>query len=163
MVLLEASIGYLHLAIAAFFLSPFKNLLEPYVNWLVLFVTSPATKRRVVQALVACTVFGLLVSLALFAYLVFYWVYIPQSGHVGQIHFQYGLPTHGGVTPGPYAYVEFPKSLLSPGFLRGGQGYDISVDLAVPSSAKNLDIGNFMVTVKLFSNHGDIIAKSSRP
>lgn len=47
--------------------------------------------------------------------------------------------------------------------MRGGQGYDISVDLAVPSSTKNLDIGNFMVTVKLLSNHGDIIAKSSRP
>lgn len=79
--------------IAAFFLSPFKNLLEPYVNWLVRFVTSSATKRRLVQALVACIVIGLLVGLALFAYLVFYWVYIPQSGHVGQIHFQHGMPT----------------------------------------------------------------------
>ncbi|KAF9325035.1 hypothetical protein BG006_011448 [Podila minutissima] len=158
MVLFEACIE-----IAAFFLSPFKNLLEPYVNWLVRFVTSSTTKRRVVQALVACIVIGLLVGLALFAYLVFYWVYIPQSSHVGQIHFQHGMLTKSGVTPGPFAYVEFPKSLLSSGFLRGGQGYDISVDLAVPSSTKNLDIGNFMVTVKLLSNHGDIIAKSSRP
>ncbi|KAG0090896.1 Berardinelli-Seip congenital lipodystrophy 2 (seipin) [Podila epicladia] len=149
--------------IAAFLLSPFKNLLEPYVSWLVRFVTSSATKRRVVQALVACIVIGLLTSLALLAYLVFYWIYIPQARHVGQIHFQHGILTHGGVTPGPFAKVEFPKSLLSPGYLRGGQGYDISVDLAVPSSTKNLDVGNFMVTVKLLNNHGDIIAKSSRP
>lgn len=75
--------------IAVFFLSPFKNLLAPYVNWLVRLVTSPATRRKAVQALVAYIAFGLLVCIAMVAYLVFYWVYIPQLHHVGHILLQY--------------------------------------------------------------------------
>ncbi|KAF8932963.1 hypothetical protein BGZ52_008961 [Haplosporangium bisporale] len=149
--------------IAAFFLSLFKNLLAPYVNWLVRLVTSPAITRKAVQALVACIAFGLLVCLAMIAYFVFYWVYIPQLHHVGYILFQYELPTPGVVMPQPYDLVEFPKSWRGPGFLRGGQEYDISVLLDMPTSPKNVDIGNFMVTIKLLNSDGDTIAKSSIP
>lgn len=79
--------------ITAFFLSLFKNLLAPYVNWLVQLVASPATTRKAVQSLVVCIAFGLLVCVAMIAYLVFYWAYIPQLHHVGHILLQYELPT----------------------------------------------------------------------
>ncbi|KAG0053497.1 Berardinelli-Seip congenital lipodystrophy 2 (seipin) [Gryganskiella cystojenkinii] len=46
--------------------------------------------------------------------------------------------------------------------LRGDQAYDISVSLVVPTSQRNVGIGNFMVTVTLLDRQDRLITTSSR-
>ncbi|KAF9581750.1 Berardinelli-Seip congenital lipodystrophy 2 (seipin) [Lunasporangiospora selenospora] len=48
-------------------------------------------------------------------------------------------------------------------FLRADQAYDISVNLHVPTSEKNVAIGNFMVVVTLMREDGKAVVTSSRP
>ncbi|KAG0334317.1 hypothetical protein BG004_000475 [Podila humilis] len=68
----------------------------------------------------------------------------------------------GSPISGPTAYVEFPKSIFGPGFLRGGQAYCVTVLLQVPTTTKNIDIGTFLVTVAMLNDQGRTIAMSSR-
>ncbi|KAG0096234.1 Berardinelli-Seip congenital lipodystrophy 2 (seipin) [Podila epicladia] len=106
----------------------------------------------------------LLVGVSVAAYLSFYWLYIPQRGHVGQVHLQYEKPRLPGVmTAGPSAEIDFSRGGRYGQFLRADQAYDISVNLAVPTSEQNVAIGNFMVVVTLLRADGKIIMSSSRP
>lgn len=47
--------------------------------------------------------------------------------------------------------------------MRHEQAYDVSVQLHVPTSDINFDLGNFMVHVELQTKNGTILAESSRP
>ncbi|KAF8953430.1 Berardinelli-Seip congenital lipodystrophy 2 (seipin) [Haplosporangium bisporale] len=106
----------------------------------------------------------LLVGVSVAAYLSFYWIYIPQRGHVGQVHLQYEKPRLPGImTSGPSAEIDFSRGGRYGQFLRADQAYDISVNLAVPTSEQNVAIGNFMVAVTLLRADGKIIMTSSRP
>ncbi|KAG0015461.1 hypothetical protein BGZ80_009848 [Entomortierella chlamydospora] len=103
-------------------------------------------------------------SLSTKAYVSFYWLYIPQRGHVGQVHLQYDRPTAPGIIGhGPTAEVDFLRGGRYGQFLRADQAYDISVNLHVPASEKNVAIGNFMVLVTLQRADGTPIMTSSRP
>ncbi|KAF9923537.1 hypothetical protein BGZ65_008822, partial [Modicella reniformis] len=144
--------------ILAFFLSPLVALLEPYVNQLTQWLTSSALHRKIIKFFIGLVVLGLLVGVSLVAYLSFYWFYIPQRGHVGQVHLQYDNPTGG-----PSALVDFTRGGRYSQFLRAEQAYNIAVNLHVPASEKNVAIGNFMVAVNLQRADGTNVMVSSRP
>ncbi|KAF9273854.1 hypothetical protein BGZ68_001145, partial [Mortierella alpina] len=157
MTLFEASI-------LSFFIKPILGLLEPYVQQLTQWLTSSALHRKIVKVIIAVVVFVLLIGISFAAYLSFYWLYIPQRGHVGQVHLQYGKPTVPGVIgDGPKAEVDFTRGGRYGQFLRADQAYDISVNLLVPASERNVEIGNFMVVVTLLRADGRIVRSSSRP
>ncbi|KAF9571322.1 Berardinelli-Seip congenital lipodystrophy 2 (seipin) [Mortierella alpina] len=143
---------------------PILGLLEPYVQQLTQWLTSSALHRKIVKVIIAVTVFVLLIGISFAAYLSFYWLYIPQRGHVGQVHLQYGKPTVPGVIgDGPKAEVDFTRGGRYGQFLRADQAYDISVNLLVPASERNVEIGNFMVVVTLLRADGKVVRSSSRP
>ncbi|KAF9908155.1 Berardinelli-Seip congenital lipodystrophy 2 (seipin) [Linnemannia zychae] len=158
--------------ILQFFITPLLGLLEPYVQQVIQWLTSSALHRKVIKFFIGLIVLLLLVGVSLAAYLSFYWIYIPQRGHVGQVHLQYDRPTVPGVIGhGPSAEIDFTRGgrfdqeqqLLFNQFLRGDQAYDISMNLHVPTSEKNVAIGNFMVVVTLLRADGKTIMTSSRP
>ncbi|CAO3571866.1 unnamed protein product [Mortierella alpina] len=140
------------------------GLLEPYVQQLTQWLTSSALHRKIVKVVIAIAVFVLLIGISFAAYLSFYWLYIPQRGHVGQVHLQYGKPTVPTVIgDGPKAEVDFTRGGRYGQFLRADQAYDISVNLLVPASKRNVEIGNFMVVVTLLRADGRVVRSSSRP
>ncbi|KAF9087861.1 Berardinelli-Seip congenital lipodystrophy 2 (seipin) [Mortierella sp. AD031] len=150
--------------IVQFFITPLLALLEPYVQQVVQWLTSSALHRKIIKFFIGLLVLLLLVGVSLAAYLSFYWLYIPQRGHVGQVHLQYDRPTVPGVIGhGPSAEIDFSRGGRYDQFLRGDQAYDISVNLHVPTSEKNVAIGNFMVVVTLLRADGKTIMTSSRP
>ncbi|KAG9321513.1 hypothetical protein KVV02_001946 [Mortierella alpina] len=162
MTLFEASLQQTH--ILSFFIRPILGLLEPYVQQLTQWLTSSALHRKIVKVIIAVAVFVLLIGISFAAYLSFYWLYIPQRGHVGQVHLQYGKPTVPGVIgDGPKAEVDFTRGGRYGQFLRADQAYDISVNLLVPASERNVEIGNFMVVVTLLRADGKVVRSSSRP
>ncbi|KAF9152532.1 Berardinelli-Seip congenital lipodystrophy 2 (seipin) [Linnemannia schmuckeri] len=150
--------------ILQFFITPLLSLLEPYVQQVIQWLTSSALHRKVIKFFIGLTVLLFLVGVSLAAYLSFYWIYIPQRGHVGQVHLQYDRPTVPGVIGhGPSAEIDFTRGGRYDQFLRGDQAYDISLNLHVPTSEKNVAIGNFMVVVTLLRADGKTIMTSSRP
>ncbi|KAG0026802.1 Berardinelli-Seip congenital lipodystrophy 2 (seipin) [Podila clonocystis] len=150
--------------ILSFFITPLLGLLEPYVQQVTQTLTSSALHRKIVKFMIGLFVLILLVGVSIAAYLSFYWLYIPQRGHVGQVHLQYEKPRLPGVmTAGPSAEVDFSRGGRYGQFLRADQAYDISVNLAVPTSEQNVAIGNFMVIVTLLRADGKIVMSSSRP
>ncbi|KFH62599.1 hypothetical protein MVEG_11991 [Podila verticillata NRRL 6337] len=150
--------------ILSFFITPLLGLLEPYVQQVTQILTSSALHRKIVKFMIGLFVLLLLVGVSVAAYLSFYWIYIPQRGHVGQVHLQYEKPRLPGImTSGPSAEIDFSRGGRYGQFLRADQAYDISVNLAVPTSEQNVAIGNFMVAVTLLRADGKIIMTSSRP
>ncbi|KAG0375106.1 Berardinelli-Seip congenital lipodystrophy 2 (seipin) [Mortierella sp. AD032] len=150
--------------ILQFFITPLLALLEPYVQQVIQWLTSSALHRKIIKFFIGLVVLLLLVGVSLAAYLSFYWIYIPQRGHVGQVHLQYDRPTVPGVIGhGPSAEIDFSRGGRFDQFLRGDQAYDISMNLHVPTSEKNVAIGNFMVVVTLLRADGKTIMVSSRP
>ncbi|KAF9937792.1 hypothetical protein BGZ67_000889 [Mortierella alpina] len=112
----------------------------------------------------------MLLGSSVIAYLGFYWNYIPQRGHTGQAYLQHHNPSKDNrhldapsIYPGPSAVVHFGKRGAYRQFLSSGQEYDISVKLEVPSSRRNVALGNFMVVVKLLDEKDNIVATANRP
>ncbi|KAF9584712.1 Berardinelli-Seip congenital lipodystrophy 2 (seipin) [Lunasporangiospora selenospora] len=150
--------------ILAFFIVPVLRLIEPYAQQAAQLLYSRTLRRRIIQTFVSTVVLALLIGTSFSAYLGFYWLYIPQRGHVGQVHLQYGRPSvPGEIRAGPVATVDFSNGGKYRNILRGEQAYDVSVDLRVPTSESNVALGNFMVTVSLLKENGETLVTSSRP
>ena len=129
-----------------------KKLLSPIMK----IVFAPHTQRMVIKSLVVIIVVAWIILTSFTAYLTFYQRYIPKTAHVEPIYFQYTSQDF------PQGQVQFRgPNLLAP--LRSDQAYDVSVQLHVPTSDINFDLGNFMVNVELLTKKGEILATSSRP
>lgn len=151
------------LEIASFLLAPFIRLIEPPIRQIRETVNSQALRRKAVQIAIASVVLILLISVSFVAYLVLYWMHIPQRGHVGHVHLQYDRFRSSGEHSGPSAVVDFSKGGRYTQILRGDQAYDISMKLVMPTSSSNVALGNFMVMVQLVGADGKVIVTSSRP
>lgn len=79
----------MNVQIASFLLAPFIRLIEPPIRQIRETVNSQALRRKAVQIAIASVVLILLISVSFVAYLVLYWMHIPQRGHVGHVHLQY--------------------------------------------------------------------------
>ncbi|KAJ2839971.1 hypothetical protein J3B01_000220 [Coemansia erecta] len=87
-------------------------------------------------------------------YGVFYKLYVPQLLHSAPVYLQYSANTT--------ALINFvPSSNYK--FLSTSQAYSVSLDLDVPTSETNRDLGAFMVDLELRDRRGHVIHHSSRP
>ncbi|CAO0789722.1 unnamed protein product [Mucor circinelloides] len=129
-----------------------KTLLSPIVK----VVFAPQTQRAVVKSLVIIIVVAWILLTSFTAYLTFYQRYIPKTAHVEPIYFQYTDIER----PQGQVYFRGPNPVMP---LRHEQAYDVSVQLHVPTSDINFDLGNFMVHVELQTKNGTVLAESSRP
>ncbi|KAJ2159107.1 hypothetical protein GGF46_003262 [Coemansia sp. RSA 552] len=104
----------------------------------------------------AAIVAAVVSSVALYA--AFYKLYVPLLLHQAPVHLQYPPQGFGNTT----ATVSFvPKSNYK--FLSTSQAYTVSLDLDVPTSDANRQIGNFMVFLELCDRRARAVHRSARP
>ncbi|KAK0121388.1 hypothetical protein ONS96_011561 [Cadophora gregata f. sp. sojae] len=101
--------------------------------------TSKPARKTYLNTILFMITSSILLGLAVFAYILFYYNYVPQIGIERVIHLQYGAGPH------PYGITSLDASLVSQ------QPYDITLTLHVPRSPPNLHRGNFMLSLTLLS------------
>ncbi|KAJ2080116.1 hypothetical protein H4R24_003321 [Coemansia sp. RSA 988] len=110
---------------------------------------------RIVLANIA---FAIIVISSTVLYGVYYRLYVPQLMHQAPVYLQYPvLPSEN--TTADVTFV--PDSDYK--FLSMSQAYSVRLDLEVPTSGFNRDIGNFMVALDLKNRLGKSMYKSARP
>ncbi|ESP02916.1 hypothetical protein LOTGIDRAFT_212437 [Lottia gigantea] len=104
-----------------------------------------------------------LLWLSVFVFASFYWLYMPSSSHINKVHFDFEVCDEGiGLCSFPTANVSFGKDGNREEILRAGQVYRILINLEVPESPVNHDLGMFMVRLKMYDRNGKVTSKSSR-
>ncbi|RLN54013.1 hypothetical protein BBJ29_004927 [Phytophthora kernoviae] len=120
-----------------------------------------------------------LFTTATVVYAMLYYLVIPSRFHEQEIFLNYGH-RHGQITNPPNANIPTASlNLLDPvhqwqsatpkfepptqPVLVPGVKYDVIVELTVPESHANAEVGVFMVTTKLYSKEDSCEASSSRP
>lgn len=106
----------------------------------------------------------LLLWVSVFLYGSFYYSYMPTASHVSPVHFYYRTDCNPSITSlcsFPVANVSLAKSGRDR-VLMYGQPYRIILELELPESPVNQDLGMFLVTVSCYTRGGRIISTSSR-
>ncbi|EIE86648.1 hypothetical protein RO3G_11359 [Rhizopus delemar RA 99-880] len=115
-------------------------------------IFTPSAQRTYVKALASIILIISVLLSSFIAYVSFYRRYIPKRVHVEPIYFHYSKDAL------PQGHVYLPGHLLAT-----DQAYDVSVQLYVPTSDINFNLGNFMVHLDLLLHNGSLLTTSSRP
>ncbi|CAJ0883714.1 12228_t:CDS:10 [Entrophospora sp. SA101] len=141
----------------SFFFSPFWNIIDPYLNSLADLFSAQKAQRITIKSIFIFVAVSTLVSFAFLSYIAFYYVYIPKIAHSKPVHLQYHQDKL------IHSMIDFTENGLYSDFLTADQAYDISIDLDVPESDRNIDLGNFMINLELKSKDNNTIQSSGRP
>lgn len=120
-------------------------------------IVSPRTHRFVLRIGVLSAIFWTAFALAIISYVGFYRAWVPDIGIENQVWLQYGYDRP------PYADIDLTTSEGHRSVFAEDQRYDVSIDLVVPLSAANIDLGNFMVSLELLSPLNTTIYYASKP
>ncbi|XP_037761065.1 seipin isoform X2 [Chelonia mydas] len=121
-------------------------------------------RRTVLQTAILLCVLLLLLWVAVFLYGSFYYSYMPTVSYVSPVH--YSFRTDCG-SPGP-DLCSFPVANISlvknsrDRVLMYGQPYRISLELELPESPVNQELGMFMVVMSCYTKGGRIISSTAR-
>ncbi|XP_008835738.1 seipin isoform X2 [Nannospalax galili] len=110
-----------------------------------------------------CTVL-LLLWVSVFLYGSFYYSYMPTVSHLSPVHFYYRTDCDSSTTSlcsFPVANVSLAKSGRDR-VLMYGQPYRVTLELELPESPVNQNLGMFLVTVSCYTRGGRVISTSSR-
>uniref|UniRef100_A0A670YVB1 Seipin n=1 Tax=Pseudonaja textilis TaxID=8673 RepID=A0A670YVB1_PSETE len=121
-------------------------------------------RRTVLQTAILFCVLLLLLWISIFLYGSFYYSYMPTVSYVSPVHYQFR--TDCG-QPGP-ELCSFPVANIS--FIKDsrdqvlmyGQPYRMSLELELPESPVNQNLGMFMVVISCYTKGGRIISSSAR-
>ncbi|RHZ81024.1 hypothetical protein Glove_126g30 [Diversispora epigaea] len=144
--------------IISFFFSPFFAIFDPFFSRITGALTSKKTQRAAVKSIFIGFVTVTLLAIALFSYLGFYMLYIPKIAHVRPIYLQYDKVPNL-IT----AEIDFVEGGKYRSILTAEQSYDISIDLYVPVSETNIELGNFMMHLVLTDLGNQTVIESYRP
>ncbi|XP_058717450.1 seipin [Poecile atricapillus] len=106
----------------------------------------------------------LLLWASIFLYGSFYWAYLPTAAVLRPVHLEFRSDCE---RPGP-ELCSFPSANVSllgehrEKVLLYGQLYRISLELELPESPVNRELGMFMVRLRLYGNGGKTLATASR-
>ncbi|KAG9590890.1 hypothetical protein KCU77_g5163, partial [Aureobasidium melanogenum] len=116
-------------------------------------VSKPAQRAYLTSVLFFSTCFFLLI-VSIAAYLAFYWTYIPRIGFSRPIHLQFD-----SLESPPWGVANLAPDLVSL------QPYDVKIQIRLPRTKTNTEIGNFMVETALFApgEKGSIVDDSRIP
>lgn len=106
------------------------------------YLFSQTAVRAYLTTLLAVVAALLLLGLAITAYILFYWSYIPRIGFERTIHLQFDDVYRTDDTRyagNPYGTVNLAGEIVST------QRYDVFVELSLPRTPENRDAGNFML------------------
>ncbi|XP_042349289.1 seipin-like isoform X2 [Plectropomus leopardus] len=120
-------------------------------------------RQRVVQAFIVFSFVLLLLWIAAFLYGSFYFSYMPKAAFSSPVHYYYRT---GCESPDSFL-CSYPVANISlmrnkKHALTFGQAYQMSLQLEMPDSPTNQDLGMFMIKTTCFSRDGGQVASSSR-
>ncbi|XP_032735141.1 seipin isoform X3 [Lontra canadensis] len=110
-----------------------------------------------------CTIL-LLLWVSVFLYASFYYSYMPTVSHLSPVHFYYRTDCDSSsslLCSFPVANVSLAKGGRDR-VLMYGQPYRVTLELELPESRVNQDLGMFLVTISCYTRGGRIISTSSR-
>ncbi|XP_029008273.1 seipin [Betta splendens] len=138
----------------------------PVLHWLhdVAAVTLLKARRTLFQAAILFCVLVLLLWVSIFLYGSFYYSYMPTVSFSTPVHFYYASDCDASGS----ALCSFPRANIS--FLKNdrdqvmanGQPYRISLELEMPESPVNEELGMFMVQMFLYTRGGHIVSSVGR-
>ncbi|XP_036620624.1 seipin [Trichosurus vulpecula] len=122
------------------------------------------TRKLLLQfGVLFCTVL-LLLWVSVFLYGSFYYSYMPTVSHLSPVHVSYRTDC-GSAGPVLCSFPVANVSLVKGGrdrVLMYGQPYRISLELEMPESPVNQELGMFMVTIACYTRGGRVISSSAR-
>lgn len=110
-----------------------------------------------------CTIL-LLLWVSIFLYGSFYYSYMPTVSHLSPVHFYYRTDCDSSTAllcSFPVANVSLAKGGRDR-VLMYGQPYRVTLELELPESPVNQDLGMFLVTISCYTRGGRVISTSSR-
>ncbi|KAG7329275.1 hypothetical protein KOW79_007449 [Hemibagrus wyckioides] len=117
-------------------------------------------KQKVVQTANVLCVLQLMIFVAIFLYITFYYTFMPTAIFVTPVHFHYSMLSDS-VCSFPVANVSLLKNnrkqVMTP-----GQPYHITLDLEMPESPTNTELGMFLVKISCYSHEGQTVDASMR-
>lgn len=116
--------------------------------------TSIRVGRGILNTIVLLSTAFILLLISCVAFFLFYHYNVPAIGVQQTAHLQY----HTGVNPYAKMDLEFSASQLT-----FSQPYDVIVELVLPDSPANHAIGNFMVSLDVFTRDHTSLHKDRRP
>jgi hypothetical protein len=124
-----------------------------------LFLLSGEAQRRFLSLFIFFIILFAMLIFSIVGYCLFYFLYIPQIAHSLPVYFQY----YDDI-PQPTAEVDLSvNSWRQSGILTGGQYYNVLMELNVPDSQHNYDLGNFMINLTFKNALNETVGYSSRP
>ncbi|XP_006817296.1 seipin-like [Saccoglossus kowalevskii] len=130
------------------------------------------TKSVTLRIVFLSLVFLLLLWISVFLYGSFYYAYMPTSAHERPVYLQFRECEAAGSITGssiPCSYYPTANVTLVPPEHQGqqllmkGQSYRVLMDIDMPQSPVNENIGMFMVTISFYTDGGSVVSVSSRP
>ncbi|CAB1316115.1 unnamed protein product [Coregonus sp. 'balchen'] len=134
----------------------------PVFLWLqvVLGVTLLRARRTLLQAAIVFCVLALLVWVAIFLYGSFYYSYMPTVSFSTPVHYHYSSDcdaSNSDLCSFPVANISLLKNGKEP-VMNYGQPYRISLELEIPESPVNEQLGMFMIKMSCYTNDGQTVA-----
>lgn len=139
---------------------------SPVFHWLhdVAAVTFHKARRTLLQAAILFCVLVLLLFISTFLYGSFYYSYMPTVSFSTPVNFYYTSDcdsSESALCSFPTANISFMKNEKDQ-VMANGQPYRISVDLEMPESPVNEQVGMFMVKMICFTKGGKIVSSVGR-
>lgn len=136
------------------------------LHWLhdVAAVTLLKAQRTLFQAAVLLCVFVLLLWVSIFLYGSFYYSYMPTVSFSTPVHFYYTADCDSSETTlcsFPTANISFLKNERSQ-VMAHSQPYRISLELEMPESVVNEQLGMFMVRMSAYTKGGETVSSVGR-
>ncbi|KAM4555801.1 seipin-like isoform 1-T2 [Odontesthes bonariensis] len=120
-------------------------------------------RLRLLQSFTVFSVVLLLLCIAAFLYGSFYYSYMPRAAFSTPVHYSYRTDCESPASflcSHPVANVSLMRNKKN--VLTFGQVYRISLQLEMPDSPTNHDLGMFMIKTTCFSEYGGQVAASAR-
>ncbi|XP_061628440.1 seipin-like [Phyllopteryx taeniolatus] len=138
----------------------------PVLHWLhdVAAVTLLKARRTLFQAAVLFCVLGLLLWVSIFLYGSFYYSYMPTVSFSAPVHFYYSSDcdaSESELCSFPTANISLLKNDRDQ-VMAYGQPYRISLELELPESPVNEELGMFMVKMSCYTKGGKMLSSVRR-
>ncbi|XP_032090306.1 seipin [Thamnophis elegans] len=121
-------------------------------------------RRTVLQTAILFCVLLLLLWVSIFLYGSFYYSYMPTVSYVSPVHYQFRTDcgqAGSELCSFPVANISFIKDSRDQ-VLMYGQPYRMSLELELPESPVNQNLGMFMVAISCYTKGGRVISSSAR-
>ncbi|XP_077423849.1 seipin-like [Vanacampus margaritifer] len=146
--------------------STMGGTMGPVLHWLhdVAAVTLLKARRTLFQAAVLFCVLGLLLWVSIFLYGSFYYSYMPTVSFSAPVHFYYSSDcdaSESELCSFPTANISLLKNDRDQ-VMAYGQPYRISLELELPESPVNEQLGMFMVKMMCYTKGGKMVSSVQR-